>query len=169
MKYFFAGFVLGGHICAFFTLFWQENSMGKAHFKHFVRRCLHDTLADHFMRAIHENLQWWSLEITIMNAMIAIITIMAQRLITTMTNSHYGGNLSVMMMVGICQWQNPTIDDDDDDYCKKCMWSCTVCIQRAFLQNAAACVSWDYKLGYMNSCTDHRGIASPLNVLIYVV
>ena len=29
--------------------------------------------------------------------------------------SHHGGNLSVMMMVGICQWQNPTIDDDDYD------------------------------------------------------
>ena len=35
--------------------------------------------------------------------------------IPTMTNSHHGGILSVMMMVGICQWQNPTIDDDDDD------------------------------------------------------
>ena len=33
--------------------------------------------------------------------------------IPTMTNSHHGGILSVMMMVGICQWQNPTIDDDD--------------------------------------------------------
>ena len=35
--------------------------------------------------------------------------------IPTMTISHHGGILSVMMMVGICQWQNPTIDDDDDD------------------------------------------------------
>ena len=35
--------------------------------------------------------------------------------IPTMTNSHHGGILSVMMMVGICQWQNPSIDDDDDD------------------------------------------------------
>ena len=35
--------------------------------------------------------------------------------IPTMTNSHHGGILSVMMMVGICQWQNTTIDYDDDD------------------------------------------------------
>ena len=34
--------------------------------------------------------------------------------IPTMTNSHHGGILSVMMMVGICQWQNPTIDEDDE-------------------------------------------------------
>ena len=91
--------------------------------KNFVRRCSHDSLADHFMRAMHENLQWWSLEITIMNAMIAIITIMAQRLITTMTNSHYGGNLSVMMMVGICQWQNPTIGDDEQISCSASFFS----------------------------------------------
>ena len=65
------------------------------------------TLADHFMR---------TMMITIINAMITIITIMAKRLISIVTNSHHGGNLTLMMMVGICQWQNPTIDDDDDDY-----------------------------------------------------
>ena len=32
-----------------------------------------------------------------------------------MTNSHHGGFLSVMIMVGICQWQNPTIDKDDEE------------------------------------------------------
>ena len=35
--------------------------------------------------------------------------------IPTMTNSHHGGFLSVMIMVGICQWQNPTIDEDDEE------------------------------------------------------
>ena len=33
----------------------------------------------------------------------------AYRHIPTMTNSHHGGFLSVMIMVGICQWQNPTM------------------------------------------------------------
>ena len=40
---------------------------------------------------------------------------MANRHIPTMTNSHHGGFLSVMIMVGICQWQNPTIDEDDEE------------------------------------------------------
>ena len=40
---------------------------------------------------------------------------MAYRHIPTMTNSHHGGFLSVMIMVGICQWQNPTIDEDDEE------------------------------------------------------
>ena len=44
-----------------------------------------------------------------------IIFIMAYRHIPTMTNSHHGGFLSVMIMVGICQWQNPTIDEDDEE------------------------------------------------------
>ena len=39
----------------------------------------------------------------------------AYRHIPTMTNSHHGGFLSVMIMVGICQWQNPTIDEDDEE------------------------------------------------------
>ena len=29
--------------------------------------------------------------------------------------SNYSGTLSTMMMVEICQWQNPTIDEDDND------------------------------------------------------
>ena len=40
---------------------------------------------------------------------------MAYRHIPTMTNSHHGGFLSVMIMLGICQWQNPTIDEDDEE------------------------------------------------------
>ena len=52
---------------------------------------------------------------TMMMSMIIVIIMMAYRHIPTMTNSHHGVFLSVMMMVGICQWQNPTIDDDDDD------------------------------------------------------
>ena len=44
-----------------------------------------------------------------------LLAVMVTQHIPTMTNSHHGGILSVMMMVGICQWQNPTIDDDDDD------------------------------------------------------
>ena len=46
---------------------------------------------------------------------IIIIIIMACRQIPTMTKTHHGGNLSVMNMVGICRWQNPTIDNDDDE------------------------------------------------------
>ena len=30
-----------------------------------------------------------------------------------MTDSHHGGFLSMMIMVGICQGQNPTIDDEE--------------------------------------------------------
>ena len=45
--------------------------------------------------------------------LIDIHIIMVTQHIPTMTNSHHGGILSVMMMVGICQWQNPTIGDDD--------------------------------------------------------
>ena len=43
-----------------------------------------------------------------------IIMMMAYRHIPTMTNSHHGGFLSVMIMVGICQRRNPTIDEDDE-------------------------------------------------------
>ena len=31
--------------------------------------------------------------------------------IPTMTKSHHGGKMSVMIKVGICQWQNPTIHE----------------------------------------------------------
>ena len=31
--------------------------------------------------------------------------------IPTMTKSHHGGNMSVMIKVGMCQFQNPTIHD----------------------------------------------------------
>ena len=44
-----------------------------------------------------------------------MMMMMAYRHIPTMTNSHHGGFLSVMIMVGICQWQNPTIDEDDEE------------------------------------------------------
>ena len=44
---------------------------------------------------------------------VCVMMMMAQRLIAIMTNSHHGGNLSAMLMVGICQWLNSTIDDDD--------------------------------------------------------
>ena len=37
--------------------------------------------------------------------------------IPTMTNSHHGGFLSMMIMAGICQWQNPTIGDDEQISC----------------------------------------------------
>ena len=39
----------------------------------------------------------------------AILTIMTQSFIPTMTNSHYGGNLSRLMIVGIYQWQIPPL------------------------------------------------------------
>ena len=47
--------------------------------------------------------------------MMTMMMMMAYRHIPTMTNSHHGGFLSVMIMVGICQWQNPTIDEDDEE------------------------------------------------------
>ena len=40
-----------------------------------------------------------------------IIIIMACRHIPTMTKSHHGGNVSVMIKLGMCQCQNPTIQD----------------------------------------------------------
>ena len=40
-----------------------------------------------------------------------ITKMMACRHIPTMTKSHHGGNMSVMIKVGMCQCQNPTIHD----------------------------------------------------------
>ena len=37
--------------------------------------------------------------------------IMVTQHIPTMTKSHHGGEMSVMIKVGICQWQNPTIHE----------------------------------------------------------
>ena len=37
--------------------------------------------------------------------------IMVTQHIPTMTKSHHGGKMSVMIKVGICQWQNPTIHE----------------------------------------------------------
>ena len=51
----------------------------------------------------------WGLQFIV----IIIIIISVTQHIPTMTNSHHGGFLSVMIMVGICQWQNPTIGDDE--------------------------------------------------------
>ena len=39
------------------------------------------------------------------------VLISACRHIPTMTKSHHGGNMSVMIKVGMCQCQNPTIQD----------------------------------------------------------
>ena len=43
--------------------------------------------------------------------MMMMVTMMACRHIPTMTKSHHGGNMSVMIKVGMCQCQNPTIHD----------------------------------------------------------
>ena len=53
------------------------------------------------------------MDISIM-MMMTMMTMITQQ-IPTMTKTHHGGNLSVMNMVGICRWQNPTIDNDNDD------------------------------------------------------
>ena len=42
-----------------------------------------------------------------------IITIMDTQHIPTMTKSHHGGEMSVMMKVGMCQCQKPTIHHDE--------------------------------------------------------
>ena len=42
-----------------------------------------------------------------------IIIIMVTQHIPTMTKSHHGGELSVMMKVGMCQCQKPTIHHDE--------------------------------------------------------
>ena len=47
------------------------------------------------------------------NSISCIMIVMAFRHIPTMTKTHHGGILSVMKLVGICRWQNPTIDNDD--------------------------------------------------------
>ena len=45
------------------------------------------------------------------NIIITILIVMACRHIPTMTKSHHGGNVSVMIKLGMCQCQNPTIHD----------------------------------------------------------
>ena len=47
--------------------------------------------------------------IIIIVIVIAIVIVMACRHIPTMTKSHLGGNMSVLIKVGMCQCQNPTI------------------------------------------------------------
>ena len=42
---------------------------------------------------------------------IIVIITTACRHIPTMTKSHHGGNMSVIIKVGMCQFQNPTIRD----------------------------------------------------------
>ena len=43
--------------------------------------------------------------------LLVVLMVMACRHIPTMTKSHHGGNMSVMIRVGVCQWQNPTIHE----------------------------------------------------------
>ena len=64
--------------------------------------------------SIREQILTWSLAHQNANPQ-TVTDIKAYRHIPTMTNSHHGGFLSVMIMVGICQWQNPTIDEDDEE------------------------------------------------------
>ena len=40
---------------------------------------------------------------------VIVIVIMVTQHIPTMTKSHHGGKMSVMMKVGMCQCQKPTI------------------------------------------------------------
>ena len=40
-----------------------------------------------------------------------MMMMMVTQHIPTMTKSHHGGNMSVMIKVGMCQCQNPTIHD----------------------------------------------------------
>ena len=40
-----------------------------------------------------------------------MVMMMACRHIPTMTKSHHGGNMSVMIKVGMCHCQNPTIHE----------------------------------------------------------
>ena len=59
---------------------------------------------------------------------ITIITVFYPH-IPTMTQYHHAGILSVMIMVGIYQWQNPTVDyddDDDDEKWKQCIVGCPI-------------------------------------------
>ena len=43
--------------------------------------------------------------------MIMIVIMMVTQRIPTITKSHHGGKISVMIKVGKCQWQNPTIHE----------------------------------------------------------
>ena len=52
-----------------------------------------------------------ALETIIIVVAVVIIIIMACRHIPTMTNSHHGGEMSIMKKVGMCQCQNPTVHD----------------------------------------------------------
>ena len=51
--------------------------------------------------------------ITIIIIAIYINIVMVTQHIPTMTKSHQGGELSVMMKVGMCQCQKPTIHHDE--------------------------------------------------------
>ena len=48
---------------------------------------------------------------TMMLLMLKAMKTVACRHIPTMTKSHHGGNMSVMIKVGMCHCQNPTIHD----------------------------------------------------------
>ena len=62
---------------------------------------------------------WWSFSsssfLILILIVIVVVVIMAFRHIPTMIKTYHGGNLSVMNMVGIRWWQNPTIDNDNDE------------------------------------------------------
>ena len=47
---------------------------------------------------------------------VIIIIIMVTQHISTMTKSHHGGEMSLMMKVGMCQCQKPTIHHDEFDF-----------------------------------------------------
>ena len=40
-----------------------------------------------------------------------VVMMMVSQHVSTMTKSHHGGNMSVMIKVGMCQCQNPTMHD----------------------------------------------------------
>ena len=48
---------------------------------------------------------------TVMIVMMTMMKTMACRHIPTMTKSHHGGEMAVMIKVGMCQCQIPTIHD----------------------------------------------------------
>ena len=75
-------------------------SSGKVPAKQFGRNC---SLPPWRLNSKHENMP--------QTYVIIITIIMACRHIPTMTKSHHGGNMSVMIKVGMCQCQNPTIHD----------------------------------------------------------
>ena len=72
-------------------------------------------------RLMHPPSEEWQ-EVMMMMMSIIMIMMVTQQ-IPTMTKTHHGGNLSVMNMVGICRWQNPTIDNDDDEVRLGVSWS----------------------------------------------